>query len=46
VGDLFVSNQFVFVELIEDLIRESVEETCQKDFDKETLKTFKNLVLK
>jgi hypothetical protein len=46
VGDLFVSNQFVFVELIEDLIRESVEETCQKDFDKDTLKTFKNLVLK
>ena len=46
VGDLFVSNQFVFVDLIEDLIRESVEETCQKDYDKETLKTFKNLVLK
>ena len=46
VGDLFVSNQFVFVDLIEDLIRESVEETCQKDYDRETLKTFKNLVLK
>ena len=46
VGDLFVSNQFVMIDLIDDLIRQGVEEFVQKEFDIQTEKAFGKLVLK
>jgi hypothetical protein len=44
IGDLFVSNQVVFMELIEDLIREGVEKFVEKEFEQETSRIFKKVV--